>query len=146
VGDVICFEVAYDGLVRSTVTGGADLLVVQTNNATFGMSAESAQQLAMVRLRAVEHGRSAVMASTTGVSATVTHTGRVTAETRLFSRDVVVRTLPAGGASTVATRTGPAVEYLACGIALAGLLAAAVRRPRRPFATRGHPAAEGDHA
>ena len=146
VGDVICFEVAYDGLVRSTVTGGADLLVVQTNNATFGMSAESAQQLAMVRLRAVEHGRSAVMASTTGVSATVTHTGRVTAETRLFSRDVVVRTLPAGGASTVATRTGPAVEYLACGIALAGLLAAAVRRPRRRLAIRGRSAAEGDPA
>ena len=57
VGDVICFEVAYDGLVRDTVTGGAQLLVVQTNNATFGRTAEARQQLAMVRLRAVEHGR-----------------------------------------------------------------------------------------
>ena len=35
VGDVICFEVAYDEVVRDTVTGGAQLLVVQTNNATF---------------------------------------------------------------------------------------------------------------
>jgi apolipoprotein N-acyltransferase len=51
-GDVICFEVAYDGLVRDTVTGGAQLLVVQTNNATFD-EAEALQQLAMVRLRAV---------------------------------------------------------------------------------------------
>ena len=68
VGDVICFEVAYDGLVRDTVTGGAQLLAVQTNNATFD-EAEARQQLAMVRLRAVEHGRDALMASTVGVSA-----------------------------------------------------------------------------
>ena len=67
VGDVICFEVAYDGVVRDTVTGGAQLLVVQTNNATFN-EAEARQQLAMVRLRAVEHGRDALMASTVGVS------------------------------------------------------------------------------
>jgi apolipoprotein N-acyltransferase len=146
VGDVICFEVAYDGLVRSTITGGAGLLVVQTNNATFGMSAESAQQLAMVRLRAVEHGRPAVMASTTGVSATVTHTGHVTGDTELFTRDVLVRTLRIGEASTVATSTGPAAEYLACGIAVVGLLAAAARRPRRTVAIRGRSAAEGDHA
>jgi apolipoprotein N-acyltransferase len=146
VGDVICFEVAYDGLVRATVTGGAGLLVVQTNNATFGMSAESAQQLAMVRLRAVEHGRPAVMASTTGVSATVTHTGRVTAETALFTEDVLVRALRPGGTSTVATSTGPAAESLACGIGVVGLLAAAVRRPRRAFAIRGRSAAEGDDA
>jgi apolipoprotein N-acyltransferase len=146
VGDVICFEVAYDGLVRSTVTGGAGLLVVQTNNATFGMSAESAQQLAMVKLRAVEHGRPAVMASTTGISATVTHAGRVTADTELFTRDVLVRTLRLGETSTVSTSTGSAAEYLACGIAVAGLLAAAARRPRRPLETRGRSAAEGDHA
>ncbi|MCW2567725.1 MAG: lnt [Mycobacterium sp.] len=110
------------------------------------MSAESAQQLAMVRLRAVEHGRPAVMASTTGVSATVTATGRVTAETELFTRNVLVRTLRIGEASTVATSTGPAAEYVACGIAVVGLLAAAVRRTRRPIAIRGRTAAEGDQA
>ena len=43
------------------------MLAVQTNNATFD-EAEARQQLAMVRLRAVEHGRDALMASTVGVS------------------------------------------------------------------------------
>ena len=57
IGDVICFEVAYDDLVRSSVAAGAQLLVVQTNNATFGHTAETYQQLAMSRLRAVETGR-----------------------------------------------------------------------------------------
>ncbi|MBQ1071450.1 apolipoprotein N-acyltransferase, partial [Micromonospora sp. D75] len=75
-GDVICFEVAYDGIVRDTVTGGAQLLVVQTNNATFDV-AEARQQLAMVRLRAVEHARAALMASTVGVSGFISPDVRV---------------------------------------------------------------------
>ncbi len=71
IGDVICFEVAYDGLVRSSVSAGAQLLVVQTNNATFGHTAETYQQLAMSQLRAVETGRTVVQAATTGKSAII---------------------------------------------------------------------------
>ena len=68
-GDVICFEVAYDSLVRSSVRAGAQLVVVQTNNATFGHTAETYQQLAMSRLRAVETGRTVAQVATTGLSA-----------------------------------------------------------------------------
>src|SRR3712207_7623881 len=42
----ICFEVVYDGLVHDAVSAGAGMIVVQTNNATFGYSAESEQQVA----------------------------------------------------------------------------------------------------
>ncbi|MFP5369516.1 MAG: apolipoprotein N-acyltransferase, partial [Actinomycetes bacterium] len=70
-GDLICFEVVYDGLVRDVVAGGAGMLVVQTNNATFGYTDESEQQLAMSRLRAVETGRTVVVAATSGISAVV---------------------------------------------------------------------------
>jgi apolipoprotein N-acyltransferase len=148
VGDVICFEVAYDGLVRDTVRGGAGLLVVQTNNATFGLSAEAAQQLAMVRLRAVEHGRPALMASTTGISATVTHTGRVTADTDLFTRAVLVRTMRLGETRTVATVTGAAAEIVLGGTAVAVLLGTvAGRQRRRPGdrPDRGAATVEGKH-
>ena len=34
-GDVICYEVAFDDLVRSEVTAGANVLSVQSNDATF---------------------------------------------------------------------------------------------------------------
>ena len=54
---------AYDDLVRSAVTTGGEVLIVQTNNASFGWTAESTQQLAMSRLRAVEHGRSTIQVS-----------------------------------------------------------------------------------
>ncbi|BCL17741.1 apolipoprotein N-acyltransferase [Micromonospora sagamiensis] len=129
-GDVICFEVAYDGLVRDTVTGGAELLVVQTNNATFD-EAEALQQMAMVRLRAVEHGRDALMASTVGVSGFVSPDGRVDGATGFNTGAVVVRQMRLGTGSTPATWMGvwPEVALLvAAGLVLAG---AAVRR-RRP--------------
>src|SRR5690606_26671941 len=90
VGDVICFEVAYDGLVRDTVTGGAQLLAVQTNNATFN-EAEARQQSAMVRLRAVAHGRPALMVSTVGISGFVDVDGQASDATGFLSQDDGVR-------------------------------------------------------
>ena len=104
VGDVICFEVAYDEVVRDTVTGGAQLLVVQTNNATFN-EAEARQQLAMVRLRAVEHGRPALMASTVGVSAFVDEAGNVHDATAFNAPAVIVRDVTLGTSRTMATET-----------------------------------------
>jgi apolipoprotein N-acyltransferase len=129
-GDVICFEVAYDGLVRDTVTGGAQLLVVQTNNATFDV-AEARQQLAMVRLRAVEHGRASLMASTVGVSGFVAPDGRVSDATGFNTRAVVVRELRLGDGRTLATRVGVWPEAVLAAAAVAALAGAAVLRRRR---------------
>ncbi|MFY1702278.1 apolipoprotein N-acyltransferase [Micromonospora sp. WMMA1923] len=129
VGDVICFEVAYDALVRDTVVGGAQLLVVQTNNATFDV-AEARQQLAMVRLRAVEHGRAALMASTVGVSGFVTPDGRVLDATGFNTEAVVVRQMQLGDGRTVATRVGVWPEVALTVSACAVLVAAAVLRRR----------------
>ncbi|MGK5740651.1 apolipoprotein N-acyltransferase [Micromonospora sp. URMC 103] len=132
-GDVICFEVAYDEVVRDTVTGGAQLLVVQTNNATFDV-AEARQQLAMVRLRAVEHGRPALMASTVGVSGFVAPDGRVSDATGFNTREVVVRQLHLADGRTLATRVGLWPEAVLAGLAVAALAAAAVLRRRQRVA------------
>ncbi|MFF0366602.1 apolipoprotein N-acyltransferase [Micromonospora sp. NPDC005087] len=129
-GDVICFEVAYDEVVRDTVTGGAQLLVVQTNNATFDV-AEARQQLAMVRLRAVEHGRPALMASTVGVSGFVSPDGRVSNATGFNTREVVVREMRLDDGRTLATRLGWWPELALAGLAAAALLGAAVLRRRQ---------------
>lgn len=129
-GDVICFEVAYDEVVRDTVTGGAQLLVVQTNNATFNV-AEARQQLAMVRLRAVEHGRPALMASTVGVSGFVAPDGRVSDATGFNTREVVVRQLRLDDGRTLATRLGWWPEVALAALAAAALVGAAVLRRRQ---------------
>jgi len=129
-GDVICFEVAYDNIVRDTVTGGAQLIVVQTNNATFN-AAEAAQQGDMVRLRAVEHGRPALMASTVGISSFVDSAGRVSGATRFNTPAVVVRTVQLADGRTLATRIGVGPEWTLVGAALAALAGAGWLRRRR---------------
>ncbi len=123
IGDVICFEVAYDGLVRSSVAAGAQLLVVQTNNATFGHTAETYQQLAMSQLRAVESGRTVVQAATTGTSAVIGPDGRIRDESGpLFHAAILVDTVPVRSARTLATRLGAIPEYVLAALALAGVV------------------------
>ncbi len=129
IGDVICFEVAYDEVVRDAVTSGAQLIVVQTNNATFD-EAEARQQLAMVRLRAVEHGREALMASTVGVSAFVDRNGQVYDATQFYAEAVIERSMTVHNGRTIATAVGVAPEVLMV-VGAAGLIVAAVVLRRR---------------
>jgi apolipoprotein N-acyltransferase len=132
VGDVICFEVAYDSLVRSSVQAGAQLLVVQTNNATFGHSAETYQQLAMAQLRAVEHRRTVVQVATSGKSAIIGPDGRISAESgALFSADVLVQSVPLETSTTLATRAGAVIEWLIVALGLVGVALGV-----RPFTMR----------
>ena len=114
-GAIICFEVAYDPLVRDTVDHGANVLLVQTNNATFGLTDESVQQLAISRIRAIEHGRSIVHVSTVGVSAMITPDGTAHQRSTLFTPAVLGADLPLRTDRTVADRVGPWPENLATG-------------------------------
>ena len=77
VGDVICFEVAYDGLIRDAITEGGQLLVVQTNNATYTGTGQLEQQFAISRYRAIETGRYVVVAATNGISGIIAPDGSV---------------------------------------------------------------------
>ncbi|MBV6698157.1 apolipoprotein N-acyltransferase [Kitasatospora aureofaciens] len=140
IGDVICFEVAYDEIVRDTVDSGARVLVVQTNNATYAETGQPEQQLAMSRLRAVEHGRAVLIAATSGISAVIAPDGTVEQRTAELTPAELSATVPLRDGTTVADRVGAVPEWtlavgglLACG---AGVLVARRRRP-----TAGTPAA-----
>jgi apolipoprotein N-acyltransferase len=103
---------------------------VQTNNATFGYTAESEQQFAISRLRAIEHGRSVVHVSTVGVSGFINPDGTYVDKTSLFTPAArygspVVRT-----EVTPSDRLGPLPEYVV-GLAFAGLLALGLWQRRR---------------
>jgi len=129
-GDLICFEVVYDGLVHDVVEGGAGMIVVQTNNATFGYTDESAQQLAMSRLRAVESGRTVVVAATSGISAIVAPDGSIVRSSELFTPDVFVEDIAQRSSTTVAQRLGAAPEWVLTAIGAGALAAAGVLRRR----------------
>ncbi|MBO8200035.1 apolipoprotein N-acyltransferase [Streptomyces smyrnaeus] len=121
-GDVICFEVAYDEIPRDTVKDGARALVVQTNNATYGRTGQPEQQLAMSQLRAVEHGRAVVTAATSGISAIVSPDGTVQQRTEEFTQDVLTGDLPLRDEITLADHVGAVPEWV---IAIVGVLACA---------------------
>ncbi|HEY2284591.1 MAG TPA: apolipoprotein N-acyltransferase, partial [Streptosporangiaceae bacterium] len=147
IGDVICYEVGFDGLVDSEVKAGANLLTVQTNDADFeldGQTGESLQQLAMAQIRAVEHDRAVVVASTTGVSAIIEPDGTLTARTGLWQRAEIEARVPLRTGTTLADRLGGWPEAVLTGATLAALawaIAGAVtERRRRTPAPAGAPA------
>jgi apolipoprotein N-acyltransferase len=88
IAPVICFELVDDELLHKAAVS-SNILAVQTNSATFGMSAESAQQLEMTRVRAIEHGRNIVSVSTTGYSAIIDSTGKVLQKTSMATADSI---------------------------------------------------------
>ena len=132
VGDVICFEVVYDRLVTDVVDAGAQVLVVQTNNATFGWTDETYQQQAMSRVRAVEHGREVLISATSGVSAVIRPDGSVESSVPLFTAGYLVPEVPLIDATTPGTVLGAPVQWGLVALTPAALLVAWLVRRRRP--------------
>ena len=140
IGDLICFEVSYDELGRAAVRGegvtgelaglGARILTVQTNNATYGYTGQPEQQMAMSRLRAVEHGRAVLIAATSGISAIIRPDGSVAQSLPEFTAGYLVEKVPLRDTLTLADRVGAVPELLGCLAALALLGAAAFGRRR----------------
>ncbi|GAA4617569.1 apolipoprotein N-acyltransferase [Saccharopolyspora hordei] len=135
VGVGICYDVAYDDVFTGAAQRGATVLALPTNNAWYGHSEMSYQQLAMARLRAVEHGRAVLVASTSGVSAVVQPDGSVSEQTAQFTAETLVAEVPLRTTQTAATVLGatPTWGLVVLG---AGALLATWRRPRRDT-TRG---------
>jgi apolipoprotein N-acyltransferase len=134
VGDLICFEVAYDGLVRDVVHGGAGVVVVQTNNATYMGTGQVEQQFAIARLRAIETGRFVVVAATDGISGIVAPNGAVVQRAVPRTQQVLDARIGLGTGVTPGVRWGGLLEKIltlaaACAVT-AGI--AGGRRRRRP--------------
>jgi apolipoprotein N-acyltransferase len=138
-GDVICYEIGFDDLVRSDVKDGANLLVMQTNDATFerdGQTGETGQQLAMARIRAVEHDRAVVVASTTGYSAIVAPDGHLITSSGTWRQAELEAKVPLLSYTTLADRVGSWPEYAIVALTLAAFAFVAIRQlPGRRKAT-----------
>ncbi|MEU0469610.1 apolipoprotein N-acyltransferase [Amycolatopsis sp. NPDC006131] len=131
VGVEVCYEVAYDYPARDAVRAGAQLLTVPTNNAWYGRSEMSYQQLAMARLRAVEHARAVVVAATSGVSAVIRPDGTVVSSTELFTAGFLVEEVPLRSQVTLSDRLGAWPEYSTIAAAVAAVLVALLRHRKR---------------
>lgn len=130
VGNVICFEIAYREVVDAVIEGGARLITVQTNNATYGGTAQPEQQLAITRIRATEFGRTVVVAATSGISAVIGSDRELVASMGEDETGWLVEEVPLNGHLTLASRIGHVVELLLCLAALAGIVWAGLRARR----------------
>ena len=120
-GVAICFDIVDDSLLHRMVDGGAQLILAPTNNADFGHSDESRQQVAIARLRGVETGRSVVNISTVGMSAIFAPDGRTIAALPEYSAGAMVDSVPLSSSITPAMAFGRQIEWLIGGFGLACL-------------------------
>jgi len=130
IGDVICFEVAYDRLVQDVVDGGAQLLVVQTNNATYMGTGQVQQQFAIARLRAIETSRYVVVVATDGVSGIIAPDGSVVDRAPVRTTAVLQDDVPLRTTVTLGVRLGRWIELALVAVALVAVAVAVVRGRR----------------
>ena len=131
VADAICFDVAYDDALPDQVRRGAQLVAVQTSNATFYETYQPEQQFEITRARAVELNRSVAVASTNGISAIIDPSGRVLVRSAEGSGAVAITDVPIVDAITPAVRFQTRLTLLLSGLAIGGLLWCAARSSRR---------------
>ena len=82
----------------------------------------------MARLRAVEHGKWAVVASTSGISATIGPDGTIYDRAGLFTAGTLIRSLALSEDRTLATALGQWPEAVFCVLSGVALIAAATVR------------------
>jgi apolipoprotein N-acyltransferase len=124
IAPIICYEIINDGLLRegSNLSGA---LVVQTNSATFANTPESAQQLAITRIRAVEHSREILSVSTVGISAFIDNNGQVKSQTAENVSTAISGNLGISNHQTFADRLGGVAPLL---VLLSAAVLAFIRR------------------
>ena len=143
VADAICFDIAYDDGLTAQLRNGAELLVVQSSQATFIHTDQTDQQFAITRLRALETGRWVAVATTNGVSGLIAPDGHVIATADKRTRAVLVERLGLTSQLTPATRIGPWSGRAAMVLTVVGVLLVLLpyRRRRQEDAGPGGPPA-----
>jgi apolipoprotein N-acyltransferase len=123
-GHAICFDIVDDQLLTEIVEQGGQIVFAETNNADFGFTDESVQQLAIARIRAIETARTVVNISTVGTSAIVLPDGSIQPQLPAYRPGVMVADVPLLDTITPAVFAGRQLEWLAAIIGLGGVLIA----------------------
>ena len=131
VADAICFDIAYDDGLTAQLRNGAELLVVQSSQATFIHTDQTDQQFAITRLRAMETGRWVAVATTNGVTGLIAPDGHVLATADKRTRAVLVEQLGLTSQLTPAIRIGPWAGRVASGLTLLGVMLVLLPYSRR---------------
>ena len=131
IGDMLCFDTAYDDSARADVAAGAQLLVIQTNNATYIGTGQPDQQWQITRFDAIAFGRQAAVASTSGRSGVIGSDGRVIAELPVVQQGWLSMPMPLRTGHTPAVWLGPWLELALATVGGLALLTGLLKRRDR---------------
>ncbi len=142
VGSLISFEVAFARYARDAVAAGGEVLVVASNEASYGESPASDQLIGMSRMRSAELGVDVIHGAITGSSTIITQGGSVMAPTGLYEATVIDGEIRGIGArKTLYTRWGDWVAVAAMSsaalVVMWSAMLAASDRPARSLRPAG---------
>ncbi len=112
IGNLICYEIIFPGLVRKFADRGANLLVTITNDAWFGRTSAPYQHFSMAVLRAVENRVPVVRAANTGISGFIDSRGRIISQSDIFVEAAFTDTVFIGNERSFYTKHGDVFAYL----------------------------------
>lgn len=135
-GIAICFDIVDDEIVWAMMDSGADVIFAPTNNADFGRTDQSIQQLSIARMRAIETGRSVVNISTVGTSAVIDPWGRELDRLPTYEEGYMMLDVPLATHTTPATLIGRNLELGVVGFTLAGIIIGMVGERSRSILRR----------
>ena len=122
----ICYEDIFSGQIRSLMHGGRDQRIPEamfnlTNDSWYGKSTEPMEHLALASFRSIEHRRSLVRATNTGVSAFVDPVGRLVKYSGIWTRETLVDRIPLMQGRTVYALLGDWFGWGCAGLAIFGI-------------------------
>ena len=135
-GSVISFEGAFARSVRSQSREGAELLVILSNEGSYGRTEASDQLVGLTRMRAAETGTPVVHGAITGKSLFIGADGSLSEEsTSLFFPEVIVADVNWRTAGeTIYVRFGDWLQLLAIVVGIVAMIPFHINR-RRPTLT-----------
>lgn len=130
-GIAICFDIIFDDMARAMSAEGAEIVFAQTNNADFGTTDQSEQQLFIAKLRAVEMGRTVVNISTVATSEMIAPDGTVLASIEPWQPGVMVAEVPLVAGITPAVRYGALIAGAWIAVGIIGCMLSLIRLQHR---------------
>ena len=112
ISTVISFEGSFQRYIRNSVQEGAELVVILTNQASYGESGMSDQFILMSRANAISNERPIVHAAITGKSAFIDYNGKVISKTELFETETLTEKLEVSKAETPYSKYGNYLNYI----------------------------------
>ncbi|MEG9225958.1 apolipoprotein N-acyltransferase [Aeromicrobium sp. Sec7.5] len=135
VGDTICYDIAFDGVVDQAIADDAQVLVVQTSNAAFTGTAQPEQQWSISRLRAIETGRWVLVPSTNGISGVIDADGDVVTRAPLRQPATIETDVPLADGTAPSAHLARPLELLLLALGVVGWGLAIVTRRREGTTT-----------